>query len=110
VVRRRGGQGARDAVIDDRLGECVELVVRNVVVGESHRDGVSAGKRRPGQRGVQTKPARRPGQQKRPADVGDEADADLRHSHLRRFGHHPDVRVRGNADSAAITMPSINDT
>ncbi len=54
--------------------EGVEFGVRNKVVGESQRDGIGAGERRTGQRGVQTQRSRRARQQVSAADVGDEAD------------------------------------
>ena len=95
------GQCALDAVGDDRCGERVEFAVRHVVVGESHCDGVGSGKRRSGQRGVQAQRTGRPGQQIRPADVRDEPDADFGHRDLRGVGHHPGVRVRTDADTAA---------
>ena len=95
------GQRARDAVVGDRRGERVEVAVRHVVVGESHCDGVGAGERCTGQGGVQTQRAGCPGEQIRPADVGDEPDADLGHGDLGGIGHHPGVRVRADADAAA---------
>ena len=95
------GQCAVDAVSNDRCGERVEIAVWHVVVGESHCDGVGSGKRCSGQRGVQTQCAGCPGQQKRPADVRDEADADLGHRDLRGVGHHSGVCVSTDADAPA---------
>ena len=60
--------------------ERVEPVVRDEVVGEAQGDGVGAGERRAGQRGVQAEQPGRARQQVGAADVGDEPDADLGHA------------------------------
>ncbi len=57
-LRRVRGQGGVDAVGHHRSLEGGEGVVRDEVVGETHRDGVGAGERGTCQRGVQAKAAR----------------------------------------------------
>ena len=54
-----------------------------------------------GQAEIHAEAAAEIGQQVAAADIGKEADADLRHGELRIFGHHPVRAVERNADAAA---------
>ena len=53
------------------------------------------------QRGVQAEQPWRTRQDQRAADVGNQADTDLRHRHLRGVGDHSDAAVDGDPDAAA---------
>ena len=50
---------------------------------------------------MQAQQARRTGQQQRAADIGDQADADLRHCDLGGVGHHPNAAVHPDPQTAA---------
>ena len=99
------------AVADHPVRERAERFVRDEVVGEAHHDGVGSGERRSGQRGVQAEMPGRPCQQIGAADVGDEADSDLGHAHLRGVGDDADAAVCALTPTPPpMTIPSISAT
>ena len=104
VARQRGV----DAVGDDGITEGVEILGRDVVVGEAHGDRVGTGQRAAGQRRVRTELVRHACEKECPADVRHEADTDLRHGQTSSVGDDARVAVRGDTD-AATHHDSVHD-
>jgi hypothetical protein len=100
VGRQAGEDGTGLVGLEGEL-EIGQTIARDEHVGEVERDRVGGIgiRRRQGQVGAEL--ARRPGEEPRPSDVGDEADAGLGHADGRPLGDDTMRCVRRDADATA---------
>ncbi len=101
ALAKRAIVASTDASLFQRLGQTGEGGARNEGVRQAERERVAGVGAKPGQGKIDARMMGEPGQEKRSPDVGEKADADLRHGENEAFARDAMRRVDRDADAPA---------